>query len=420
LPATTDAEKHAGVQAVIDGFQSKTRSPRELFVKLEAHVGMLRGSIDPSERQLAGHINEYLARYKQKPWADRWIAARLNAFKPSKRLKQKIAPKLHIARHDWAAFPFMGEPMDRDLKGLFKRIDEKTTYTWQLYAEMDRVLYKLERSGADNLLRDKLAAYLADVRECAHSPFPQTVSPLPKANDPAVRKLIESRSYQAKTPREQFMMLEGTQLMLSQSKRPSERALAGKLKGYLDSTFRQIWRTDPSAKRELQEKIGATYAILARVVKPSVLAKLPKLTFVPVEGRNAVAAAYTDKPIIQVTKSTSIEDLLHEIGHIIEYKDFKTLARSHNVMIQRAFGKPAEGLQAIMTDLKGPGWNYSPSQRAFRGNATDPYILRTYKDGWTEATSMGVQQLQTKETAKKFFLEDGAHFLMTLSSLQSE
>ncbi len=322
---------------------------------------------------------------------------------------------------------------DAGVQAMIEQAMQSTRTPRQLYLHLERQTALLRGSSReeDRTLAGRLGAYLGDYKASwapawleqrlgAFRPSAAAWKPkvlvsdlLPMTGDAAVQAVIDRGKRPKGTVKElhDFLQAQATRLAASQS--AADRDLAGRLAGYLAE--HEKGRIGSQEAATIQRRVDEAFAILARVVHPALLRRLPPVTvqLTRAFAVPGVIVPYT-KATFAVRPESSVKDILHELGHMLEFFGGpRVQALSHALLVQRAFGTPSRPLSELLS-----GTSYTDAQRGWEGGFVAPYMGRHYSDGFTEVESMGVQSLTSRDAALELFQKDGYYVLGLLSTLQ--
>jgi hypothetical protein len=97
--------------------------------------------------------------------------------------------------------------------------------------------------------------------------------------------------------------------------------------------------------------------------------------------------AFWDPQTLEVVAKNS-RSAMHELGHAIESSDPAKAQAAQAFLAKRAEGRPLRRLRE-MDPLRG----YSDDEMAFDCGFQDPYMGKSYAEGFTEVTSMGLESI---------------------------
>ncbi|MCA9667623.1 MAG: hypothetical protein KC503_18615 [Myxococcales bacterium] len=167
----------------------------------------------------------------------------------------------------------------------------------------------------------------------------------------------------------------------------------------------------------IEKRIARAKRVLEHLVDPQVLLRMPP---VPIQVGSqfsgpCIATEANGRKLIHLTPTSSVKDLLHELGHWVEdFGGWRIFTTMHALRWRRSDGRLSE-LGKLLE-----GTTYDATQKAFNGKFVAPYIGRKYAGGSTEVLSMGLERLVNTRAAYKFFQQDGEHLLLLLASLQGQ
>ncbi len=289
----------------------------------------------------------------------------------------------------------------------------------------------------ETYLKELSARLISHPPRKAARALPQTLPPLPRSNQRAIRRLI-GRARQMSTIQGQLLFLE-TEAMKLRSSESDKRLSQGKalttylaeykkpwldnwLAGRLGRFSRQptsvSWslRSDVRcknqhsvlsdvAKHQVEERLEEAWRIITAVVHPDLLRRVPA-PIVLVES-NRTRAAHNGKTL-KIGPKTLVTSILHEFGHHLEqHAGVGLFSLAHSMRQERAF----------MNGVLKPRENY-PKELLYPGSFHEEYAGRHYPFGSTEMVSKGLEKFGSKEALREFFLQDGQFALRLLAAIQ--
>lgn len=154
---------------------------------------------------------------------------------------------------------------------------------------------------------------------------------------------------------------------------------------------------DLSAK-QFARRLEPAYSLMGDKVK------LDKLKFKLDDERAYTNITKAVNVGVQSDKENVTRVLFHEIGHHLEFDNPAVKEAS-----QRFIKRKATGPVQPLNDIMGVDY-YGKDEVAYPDHFVVPYAGKIYKSGWTEITSIGVENLSTKEKAVNFYLDHPDHF----------
>jgi len=302
------------------------------------------------------------------------------------------------------------------------------------------VTARVRDSGRRRLPPERAARRLLGRKPLDRKVTPVAIPPLPPA-PPLIAALVAEHSH-GRSARADLLRLE--RLAVELSRGPStEIYKAIELRSYL-ADYKRAWAPSWLAdrlgqyrggrspgwtlrsnvvfdkigarhQRQMNRRVSKAWSILRGVVAPEILERIPPVEVLVTESYSVPGIlVYPDgRKAINLLPTSSVRDILHELGHLIEdYGTPELLARVHSIRVQRARGNLV-GLDQLL-----PGSPYSPRDKALGGAFIETYMGRHYRGGFTEILSMGLERFHSKQSALEFFNQDGNYMLELLGALQ--
>jgi hypothetical protein len=173
----------------------------------------------------------------------------------------------------------------------------------------------------------------------------------------------------------------------------------------------------PEARRRFRDRLSRAERIFTGAVNPELWRDWPAIP-VEVSQRHGVAGIVAEaqgQRVITLRPDSTVKDMLHELGHITEYRAGPTLlATAHAARARRARSSTPCALRALL-----PGTRYPAQVTAYDGGYVDQYMGRYYRDGYTEVVSMCVERFHSPEQMLDLFYRDGDYLLVLLTALQT-
>lgn len=173
----------------------------------------------------------------------------------------------------------------------------------------------------------------------------------------------------------------------------------------------------PEVRRRFLERLSRAERIFTGAVNPVLWRDWPAIP-VEVSQRHSVAGIVADaqgRRVITLRPDSTVKDMLHELGHITEYRAGPNLlATAHAARARRARRSVPRPLRALL-----PGTRYPAQVTAYDGGYVDQYMGRYYRDGYTEVVSMCVERFRSAERMLDLFYRDGDYLLVLLTALQT-
>lgn len=138
--------------------------------------------------------------------------------------------------------------------------------------------------------------------------------------------------------------------------------------------------------------------------------KLVALELAGVGTRSQASAGYMG--IINIDSTFNKRTLFHECGHQVEFLDSRVKLAASAFRRNRMARGPRTS-----TSLR--AWSYPQERAPGKGNLGcffDPYVAKTYPDGYTEVYSMGLQMLATPLTLARIVRADLEHCALVLGA----
>jgi len=305
------------------------------------------------------------------------------------------------------------------------------------------VTARVRENGRRRLAPARAAKRLLDRKPVAKKAAP-SLSTLPKLPPapPLIAALVAEHT-RGRSPRADLLRLE--RLAVELSKGPStELFKAAELRTYL-ADYKRNWaagwlnerlgqyrgsravgwtlrskvvfdKIGSRRQQQMNRRLSKAWSIVRGLVAPEILERIPPVEIVVTESYAVPGILeYPDgRKAINLLPTSSVRDILHELGHLIEdYGTPELLARVHSIRVQRARGNLI-GLDQLL-----PGSSYRPQDKALAGAFIETYMGRHYHGrGFTEILSMGLERFHSKQSALTFFNQDGDYMLELVGALQ--
>jgi hypothetical protein len=300
----------------------------------------------------------------------------------------------------------------------------------------------------DTAFRERLAARLlwnSDRALSAQSLAAAGLPELPPTADAQLASLL-ARARDAGPTAQQYLYLERQAANLRGSSEGQEQQLGQRLGDYL-ARFKRPWSDrwlqqratrftasrpavawdllsnaelsptmTPAQQAKMERRLRRAWRLITGLVHPALLQRLPPVSVRVALDGYAVPGIVDrgGKKVITLLADSSVKDILHELGHELEYYGgLGVYAAAHKIRARRGNGRAPLPLQQLI-----PNTSYAASVTGFQGGYLEPYIGRYYGDGYTEVISMGLERFAQRRRARQAFAEDGSYMLALLEALQ--
>jgi hypothetical protein len=180
-----------------------------------------------------------------------------------------------------------------------------------------------------------------------------------------------------------------------------------------------VWEVPPAQRGQADRNLHQAWTILTGLVSPSILRAMPAVKVQVTERFSTpsiVVDSSTGERILSILPTSSVKDILHEFGHLIEdHGSPQLFATMHSIRATRASG-PLVPLGKLI-----PGTTYGPKQKALAGSFVQAYMGRHYgKHGFTEILSLGLERFHSPASAREFLRKDGDYVMRLLGAIQPD